>query len=50
MQTYMNHTHNHHNQNQLSAGGQNKCASNCVCSVCESEKLSVNCGYEMEAK
>jgi len=46
----MNHTHNRNNQNQSSAGGQNKCASNCVCSVCESEKLSVSCGCEMEAK
>lgn len=46
----MNHTHNRGNQNQSSASGQNKCASNCVCSVCESEKLSINCGCEIEAK
>lgn len=39
-----------HNQNLPSVGGRNKCASNYVCSACESEKLSVNCGSPMEAK
>ena len=46
MQTYMNRAHNPDNQNQP----KNKCASNYACSVCKSEKLSVNCGCEIEAK
>ncbi|MFA4831172.1 MAG: copper-translocating P-type ATPase [Patescibacteria group bacterium] len=45
----MNH-HNHTNQNQPAVAGQNKGAGNCGCSVCESEKLAVNCGCAMEAK